>query len=325
MPVQVVTVAGSFARAINHIFPHHKQLIYLLTSHQRRHAWHIWLAHKPESVWQEYDRTQPHPLTEYFLTARPADLITDACGELPKHIFPVLGRLPHNAGRPEHYVDLCRMLLDQPMLASSLVTDCQQLPFELIGILAALPPNLRHVSIASKFRRREAVTHFLACLEVLGMDADNLPNAAITDLLNGQKVGDVVRSLYYRTPFPTPVIADSDRVKYLATADMMAAAGRRYRNCLASQIGDAIANRRQFYEWLDPAEEHAIFALRNDQPFGFLLCEMAHASNFDVNSRVAADIISYLADYGVTQRPSVWDMVEGVESDTVRWRLRAAR
>jgi len=52
---------------------------------------------------------------------------------------------------------------------------------------------------------------------------------------------------------------------------------------------------------------------------------MAHASNFDVNSRVAADIISYLADYGVTQRPSVWDMVEGVESDTVRWRLRAAR
>lgn len=322
----VTEVAGGFLPAIRHIFPDHLQLVYLLTSHQRRHAWHIWLAHKPESAWRDYDKGLPHPLTEWFLTAKTRCLIEDACGDLPQYIFPVLGRLPNHAGRIHTYVELCSLLKTQTGLAQELVAECTELPFDLIGILAELPPILRHVAIARRFSRRGAVTELLSCLQVMGYSAaEGLPATTLYELRKGRKVGDVMRDLFHARPFPQQVLPDSEKVRYLNTAKAMIDAGRRYANCLASQVGDAIANRRQFYEWLDPLGEGAIFALRNDEPFGFLLSEMAHASNSAVNDRVDAEITEHLAEHGILHRASAWEMMEGLESDSIRWRLRAGR
>ncbi len=139
--------------------------------------------------------------------------------------------------------------------------------------------------------------------------ADDLLPAHAESLLGGEKPGSILQGIYQATPFPAPVLPNTDRIKHLHNGQAMVAAAARYQNCLRNWIAESHRGEQQFYEAVLADGEKAILCLKNDAPAGWLLGDLKLAGNADVEDVLQEELLEYLAQFGVRVGPSLEAML----------------
>ena len=70
----------------------------------------------------------------------------------------------------------------------------------------------------------------------------------------------------------------------------------------------------QCYEFM-PSQEPCVLSLSSDAPFGYRIDEILGVKNKDVSDETKAGVESALAEHGITERESVYEIIE-------QWEMR---
>lgn len=226
----------------------------------------------------------PGALAEWLLTSRAIEIVRGAGLGAPPGWRRALGRLgPFALARPELYLELFDVLADGGP-GASILQHAAPVTEPLIGVLAALPPDLRRPALVAALLRIGARpdeearrwTWRLGRLRVLAPEAAAAIEAAVrdgacpTDLLDVDGPGA-------HAALPEPPWEGTARLVPLRTAAAMIDAGRRFENCLASRIDYVRGGRGFYYEWLD--DPGMIVELEIDLPYGWQLDDVRLANN----------------------------------------------
>ena len=117
-----------------------------------------------------------------------------------------------------------------------------------------------------------------------------------------------------------PPHGGTQRLTPLASKAAVRDAGKRYANCLARRLNQAVSGWSAFYEWT-PAPG-AIVEISRDAIFGWRLDEAKGPGNAVLEPEVREAIVDELALMGIHVGRSGWQLERALEADTGRtWRL----
>jgi hypothetical protein len=303
-------IAGPFYKQISAIFRGHYLLIYILTDHPRRAAWHAFLAElNDDPIDLRSDVVRQDELIHRFLHDRSEELITAAFGSCPNGYLAVLQRFSTHAERDVTvFRQLHSLLSDQPHLGPQLCNH-GRVSSRLVQLLTSLPAPLKHVRVAELFDGDpQAYRRWMEVYRVLSGE-DDLSPAHTANLLGGERPGTLIQRIYHAILLAAPVLPNTDRIKHVHNGEAMVAAAARYQNCLKNWIGEAHRGEQQFYEAVLADGEKAILCLKNDAPSGWLLDDLKLAGNLEPADVLQEELREYLAKFGVRFGPSLESML----------------
>ncbi len=111
---------------------------------------------------------------------------------------------------------------------------------------------------------------------------------------------------------PEPPIHASGVCQPICSADELARAARRFRNCLRNFIPDVIRGEMYFYVW--HGDETAVIQLKPERPFGWLVNEIWGVQNRRPSRDCRDTIQRHFQQAGAHCRPNI--------ERIVRWTLR---
>jgi len=272
-------VAGQMAGAVSALFGP-LALILLLTEPARRQVYFAVLAAMLEGGRLEgltaRDRAE---LITRLMTARNAELITDAFGSCPSGLLRLLSRLGDGARAPRYYRDLHALLTGAPDLAAPIlaVTQGQALGEELLRLILLLPRTPLGVRVAVRFVEEEDYTRFLRPYRaVTGLERISEPH--MERIAAGEAPGTLLEGLYLELPFPPPALG-APGLTHLGDGRALVRAAREFSNCLAGYVAEALRGERQYYVWREEGEADVVLSISNEGPFGWYLSECRLAGN----------------------------------------------
>ena len=151
-----------------------------------------------------------------------------------------------------------------------------------------------------------------------------IPMAGSVDSLSvsvaaGVALFEAVREDLYPDP-PPPPFPETERLKPLATKAAMREAAKRYDNCLATRVSNAVSGFSAFYEWR--GGDGAVVEIGRDAIFGWRLEEAKGPRNAVLDTATRAELVADLTAIGVYVGRSGWQLERALSPDTGRtWRL----
>jgi hypothetical protein len=230
----------------------------------------------------------------------------------PEGLRRALEHLGEIAWAPEDYRVLVQMLAD-PAPAKTL-RHAEAITPDLVRALKALPADLRAVggvalrvppAQASLLAEAHAVLTRRLAPEVLARRIAAWGQAPTPKALFTLVAED------FRLELPPPPHPGTERLRPLDTAAAIRDAARRYRNCLASYVDDAVDRRSAIYEWL-PAPG-AVVELTPDTFFGWRLDQARLRNNRSVDEATREAIVAELRGMGVHVGRSAWQIRNALE------------
>jgi hypothetical protein len=225
----------------------------------------------------------------------------------PDGLSRALDRLGEIAWEAEDYRALLALLAD-PKPAKTLRHAARIEPAQ-VRTLSALPKPLRDAGGAAT-RVTAGQARLLAEAHVLL--SRRLPGEVLARRIAVWTRAPTAKALFnlvaddFRHELPKPPHPGTDRLRPLETAAAIRDAARRYRNCLASYVDDAIDHRCAVYEWL-PAPG-AVIEVTPDTYFGWRLDQARLENNKAVDEVTRAAIVEELRGMGIHVGRSAWQI-----------------
>ena len=225
----------------------------------------------------------------------------------PDGLTRALERLGEIAWTPEDYRGLVTLLADPK--PAKILRHAERIEPVQVRTLCALPRPLRDAGgaaarVTAGQARLLAEAHALLArrlsAEVLAQRIAIWTRAPTAKALFNLVADDFRRELP-KAPHP-----GTERLKPLETTAAIRDAARRYRNCLASYVDDAIDHRCAVYEWL-PAPG-AVIEVIPDSYFGWRLDQARLENNKSVDEATRAAIIEDLRIMGIHVGRSAWQI-----------------
>lgn len=225
----------------------------------------------------------------------------------PDGLTRALERLGEIAWAPEDYRALVALLAD-PKPAKTLRHADRIDPLQ-VRTLNALPRPLRDAGGVA-VRVTAAQAKLLA--EAHALLSHRLPEDVLAQRIAVWTRAPSAKALFslvaddFRRELPKPPHPGTERLRPLETATAIRDAARRYRNCLANYVDDAIDRRCAIYEWL-PAPG-AVIELTPDPYFGWRLDQARLENNKSVDEATRAAIVEELRGMGIHVGRSAWQI-----------------
>lgn len=260
----VKRLAGELYEDVCRIFPDHLQMLYLLTHERRRQVWNAVIATQGAPKKSKNYQKESVALRRALLQQKSTHLLHDAYGEVPNSFEGLLCRLGPNAKHQEVYRDLFNLALTcGPKLRKQLIQE-KSIDAELVKFLAKMPERLRSVKFVKTFKSEAQLDRFLAFLDAWKSaympDKEELNEKLYHAVHRHGDVCEVIRQIFIRIPFPKQTVPNCKRVTFLTNGCALEEASKRFDNCLAGLVPEAVRGDTQFYEWNGRA--HAIVALQ---------------------------------------------------------------
>jgi hypothetical protein len=303
-------VAGEFAPALAKVWPDpHAE--FLASGTARRH-----LACLALTVGRDLA-----PIAGVVLEGRIRQAIQAALDGAPCGLERALSRMGDTAWPAESYRRLLDLLAD-PAAAKAL-RHAEAIEPGPVTRLGLLPPAMDRSLALAQLITDDAAR---AVTEAAGAIACRSGGAAATaatmrwaELEAEAALFEAVREDLYPEP-PAPPFPGCERLKPLATKAEMREAARRYDNCLATRVSNAVSGFSAFYEWT--GGEGAVVEIGRDAIFGWRLEEAKGPRNAVLDKPTRAELVGDLTALGVYVGRSGWQLERALSPDTGRtWRL----
>lgn len=304
----VAKLAGPLASKIAEIFPGHLQIVYLLTDVTRRQVWNAVLS-SPEAPRVAMTEVADD-VRKALITKKSKTLLSDVFGDLPIGFCKLIGRLGPVAQQHDVYRSLYTLTRVAPELALDMSNE-DRLTAMVLRCLIKLPQGWRHLAFAKQIRDEEKLDHLIRLYERLASTdfsdkALLLKNLEIC-MRNGEGIAKAFRSIYLRLPFARAKVPESCHVRYLANGLMMEEASKRYNNCLADLVPEAVREESQFYEWTD--QINAIVQIRRHRgPWRVYHIEPKKGVELDRQQK--GEIKAFFKERGIGVEKSLANMIE---------------
>lgn len=214
--------------------------------------------------WDSFPATGPdapardvaESLAEVLRSGWAKEIIAHQFGTVPDGLLPALERIgPAPMNLPQSYSRLWEMFTDGDQRKAAALRDVQEITARTIRILDALDPLLVHPatlqrvdSVPQAVDLNRAVRFIQAACSTA---TDEAISAAIAQMRSADGLPRLIDRFVRRADrFPHQPVAGDHELRPLATARAMTQAGREYRNCLASMIGEALVGRVAFAEFV---------------------------------------------------------------------------
>lgn len=296
----VSKLAGDLYDDVCLVFPGHLQMLYLLTHVRRRQVWNAVIAADKTQEILGHDKNRIVALRHALLKQKSTQLLQDAYGEVPNSFEALLGRLGNVAQHYDIYRDLFELAHNGgPKLRKKLLQE-KPLKADLVKRLAALPARLRNVKFAKQFECETQIKQFSDFLSAW-QDVDIPEKAELDEKLHKAihyrgEVSEAIRQIYIRLPFPEQTVPNCAKVKFLENGCALEDAAKRYDNCLATLVPQAVRGATQFYEWKGRA--HAIVAIKKKRGY-WEIDEIKLRANREPAPEFAGTIQQHFEQYGV--------------------------
>lgn len=252
-------------------------LLCLLTEPKRRQVYFaVMAAIETDQGFDDiaHNTTARAELLAKFFTASNEALIASAYKSCPNGFIALLGRLGEQARAPATYRRLFDLLNTHDTLAEALIQACQNcvLDDDLIELVSVLPPTWIGVKAGLQFGSLCQYHRFMRPYSVITQSSE-ISDAHLHQLAGGASPSKLINTLFMNQSFQAPAL-EAPGLTYIANGRMLKRTAKRFSNCLANYLALALTNRRQFYIWRhDPSNADIVFAISNDQPFGWYLSE----------------------------------------------------
>lgn len=199
-------------------------------------------------------------------------------------------------------------LLAEPAAAKRL-RHAEAITPDEVRALAALPAAVRAEGVGA-VRMSPAQAELLA--EAHAVLSRRLSPPLLAERIAAWNRATNARALFalvaddFRLEMPKPPHPGTERLKPLATVTAIREAARRYRNCLAGYVDDALDERSAIYEWL-PAPG-AVIELTPDAFFGWRLDQARLQNNKAVDEATRDAVVAELRGMGVHVGRSAWQI-----------------
>jgi hypothetical protein len=294
----VKNIACDFYEDVVKIFPDHLQMVYLLTSARRRQVWNAVIASESTRKVLERNGKEIVALRHDLLEQKASVLLKSAFNELPSSFEALLSRFGSEAQDPDVYLKLFELAQAcEPRLRQQLLNE-QPLRACTVRRLHALPTGIRNVRFAKSLQYDAQVGLFVRLLEEMNAidfpDKDVLQDRLFKTIHRSGDVSSIIKDIYVRLPFPSQLVPDCERVRFLKCGLDLEQAGKRFDNCLGILVPQAIRGERQFYEW----NGNAIVSLHKHRG-SWKVEEIKLSSNREPAARFQKMIIDHFANHGV--------------------------
>ena len=115
----------------------------------------------------------------------------------------------------------------------------------------------------------------------------------------------VLKCCYYQTPFPDPVVRDTEFCKHINCAADLKKAAIQFKNCLRQYYEEGIRGEYQYYRWYKSGRPVAVISIREDHPFGWRISEVKTKGNGFPEEELMADIRTYFGQFEIHAMPSL--------------------
>ena len=296
----VSKLAGDLYDDVCLVFPGHLQMLYLLTHVRRRQVWNAVIAADQTQEILGHDKKGIVALRHALLKQKSTQLLQDAYGEVPNSFEALLGRLGNVGQHYDIYRNLYQLVRNGDSKLRKQLLQEKPLKADLVKHLAALPARLRNVKFAKQFECETQIKQFLDFLSA--WEDVEIPEKAklsenLYEAIHRQgEVSEVIRQIYIRLPFPDQTVPNCEKVKFLENGCALEDAAKRYDNCLATLVPQAVRGDTQFYEWKGRA--HAIVAIKKKREH-WEINEIKLRKNREPAPEFASTIRQHFKQYGV--------------------------
>lgn len=199
-------------------------------------------------------------LAEVVRYGRPSDILRHAFREVPQGLPGMLERIGDRPlPRAQDYLTLRDMLSRGDTRSADALIHSGRISFRKLEVLSAIDPRWRHKNTLTRIDTPSEATRFNAAVEfvqsVSSKADDEAVAAAITAMGPSSSLPRLLDRLLRRADrLPhNPVQADDEELRPFTTIRDYLDAARRYRNCLATKLGDVAAGRFAIAEFQQTA------------------------------------------------------------------------
>lgn len=303
-------VAGEFAPALAQIWPD-PHVEFLSSGVARRHLACLALA---------LGRDLP-PIADVVLEGRIRQAIQAVVDGAAPGLERALTRLGDTAWPGESYRRLLDLLADPQ--AAKVLRHAEAIDPAVVGRLGLLPAAMGRSLALALLVTDDAARAVSEAADAIACRSGGAVAEAATlrwsELETEAALFEAVREDLYPEP-PPPPFPGNERLKPLATKAAMREAAKRYDNCLATRVTNAVSGFSAFYEWT--GGDGAVVEIGRDAIFGWRLEEARGPKNAVLDKDTRAELVGDLTAMGVYVGRSGWQLERALSSDTGRtWRL----
>lgn len=303
-------VAGEFAPALAKVWPD-PHAGFLASGVARRHLACLALALGRDLA----------PIADVVLEGRIRQALQAALDGAPPGLERALTRLGDTAWTAEGYRRLLD-LLAEPQTAK-ILRHAEAIEPGPVTRLGLLPPAMDRSRVLAQLITDDAARAVCEAAGAIACRSGGAVAQAATmrwaELETEAALFEAVREDLYPEP-PLPPFPGTERLKPLATKAAMREAAKRYDNCLATRVTNAVGGFSAFYEWT--GGDGAVVEIGRDAIFGWRLKETRGPRNAVLDKDARAELVGDLTAMGVYVGRSGWQLERALSADTGRtWRL----
>ena len=278
-------------------------MIFPLTEAGRRHVFLAVLAKLEADNRLEVMEDAPRiALLEKLLTLRNEDLIADAFGSTPQGYTRLLTRLGDVARSRQFYLDLHALLSEAPELAKPLLAEAGGDPLSdvLLEMMITLPRVPAAVALARHFQDVERLKTFLLTYQTL-TGSEDFDAEHLSRITAGETPERIIEELYLSYRFPEAFIPAHPQITHIKDGFELIAVAEHYGISLDGGVPSAVRGEKQYYVWRRSGAAELVFALQNDNPFGWYLIDAKHEGDEEPSAQTVEELRLFLRAFGITR------------------------
>ena len=307
-----MALAGPLMSEVSRIFYMHMILVYLTTSYKRRQVWNAYIAATFADPENPQPITDPEYIRNKLLNTSSKQLLQEAYGAIPEGLQNALERLGLNGEEPRIYLLLHKQMIGSAGLRKA-YSHAAKIEPQTIETLAALPDALQSYDLAKMFCTKNDVAAdiktLLFLIDMMAKGDEAKYKELCTNVINAAKRGHsvvaVLKREYELTPFPEPVVPDSDHCRHIENAFELKKAALQFKSCLKQFVPEAIRQEYVYYRWYVVGRPTAVISLRRDHPYGWRVEEIRGTDNLFLGDDLESKIIQYFEQHGVHKMVSM--------------------
>jgi len=183
------------------------------------------------------------------------EIIAAQFGFIPDGLVATLERIgPAPLNMPQSYSRLWAIFTDADQRKAGALREMGEITARTIRVLDALDPGLVHAETLKRLESVPQAIDLSRAIRFVKAVCSTATDEAISEAIKQMRSADGLARLLDRfmrraDRFPPQPVEGDHELRPLTTAQAMIAAGRDYRNCLASMIGEALVGRVAFAEF----------------------------------------------------------------------------
>ena len=183
------------------------------------------------------------------------EIIAAQFGFVPDGLMATLERIgPAPLNTPQSYSRLWAIFTDADRRKAGALREVGEITARTIRVLDALDPDLVHPETLKRLESVPQAIDLNRAIRFVKAVCSTASDEAVSDAIKQMRSADGLARLLDRfvrraDRFPPQPVEGDHELRPLTTAQAMIAAGRDYRNCLASMVGEALVGRVAFAEF----------------------------------------------------------------------------